>query len=282
MNAENIDLTPDPEFIKLLSEFLPHKRTISHRLPNGNMQDEVLPGTNFMEDSMRVHQNRSPDLSDPYTKLFTVERSMWTQPYVEEVRNFLVSNNLNPDLLANIWLLRCRIWFILINAAYAERNRRNYDSEQLQNINIIKNKVLPFMKQLQGDKYLSHADGYVHSVSFKSNKPGAETLKLEGHLAANMYFALQEMAYKFLEGNEGFSPDMQTDRFRTAIGKVARGSYHILRQWGTFALPRKKTPPIQQLAILKNLIELAANKEGLLENRYENSRPEEQLRKFFL
>ena len=58
MNAENIDLTPDPEFIKLLSEFLPHVRTISRWLPNGNIQDEVLPGTNFMEDAMRVHQNR--------------------------------------------------------------------------------------------------------------------------------------------------------------------------------------------------------------------------------
>ena len=207
---------------------------------------------------------------------------MWTQPYVEEVKGFLASNNLNADLLANMWLLRCRIYFILMNAGWAERNRYGYEPEQLKYINFTKNKILPFIKALQGDKYLTAGGKHVHSVSFKSNKPGVKTLKLEGRLANSMYSDLQKMAYKFLEGNEGFTPDLQTNRFKTAIGETAKGSYQILRQWGTFALPRKKTPPIEQLTILKNLIELAANKEGMLDNRYKISKPEEQLRKFFL
>ncbi|ARK12186.1 hypothetical protein A6C57_18630 [Fibrella sp. ES10-3-2-2] len=281
MNAEPFNLVPDPKFIELLSQQLPHKHIISRRLPSGNIQEDIMPALNFMEDVLRVHQRPVDPLDTISAYWFAVERSMWTQPYVEEVSKFLKTNNLNPDLLANVWLLRCRIYFMLNAAGYEERNRQTYDSSKIKDINFIKNKILPFMKQIQGEILISAKRGNMHSVSFKSNKPGVKTLKVEGHLADNIYTALQQMAYSYLKANEGFNPDLLTNRFKTAIGEAVRGAYQILRQWETFSPSKKKTPPIDQLTVLKHLIELAANKEEMLDNVYENSKPEEQLRKFF-
>lgn len=292
MNAESINPTPDPEFIKLLSEFLPHKHTISRQLPNGNTQDEVLPGTNFMEDAMRVFQNCSPGFFNSFEDCYTVEHSMWTQPYLNEVKGFLQNNNLNTDLLANMWLLRCRIYFILMHARYDERKRRNYDSEQIKNINFVRNHILLFLKEHTGVKLkTAGGDGDLDlSVNFKSsNKSGNNTITLTGHLANNMYTALQKMADSFLEANKDFAPDLHTKRFRKGIETVTIGSYKILRQWNVFDSSEKKTPPIEQLTILKNLVELAYNSEGMLEEAFatkkpenpQGKKPEDHLRRFF-
>ena len=175
--ADNLfEPKPDPRFIILLSEYLPHEHRISKRLPNGNTRDEVLPGTNFMEDVLRVYQFSSEN--NFFHLLEKNRRNMWLKPYANEVKDFLRTNHLSPDLLDNIWLLRCRISFSLESAWWKERNRYGHESEQIKRINFLRNHVLPFIKAIQGEWQYSQSDDNVHSVTFKTNKPGVKAFEI--------------------------------------------------------------------------------------------------------
>jgi hypothetical protein len=279
MNVEPFTPTPDPAFIAIVSEQFPHKKTINHRMPDGSIQEESLTGTNFMEDRLRVYQRDQPD---EFLWFFDKDRlEMWQQPYVDQVKNFLVANSLSLALVDNIWLLRCRINFLFVDAIWAERNRREHESDQTRRINFLQNHVLPFIKAIQGDWYLSHREDNVHSVTFKTNKPGVKSLQLTGHLANNMYMALQEMTYEFLEANKNHNPDLKTNRLKAGIGGIIKGSYYTLQQYGIFKPSPQNRPTSSELIILENLLDLGANTEGVISRIAPNSSTTEYLRKFF-
>ena len=240
------------------------------------IRDEVLPGTNFMEDVLRVYQFSSEN--NFFHLLEENRRNMWLKPYANEVKDFLRTNQLSPDLLDNIWLLRCRISFSLESAWWKERNRYGHESEQIKRINFLRNHVLPFIKAIQGEWQYSQSDDNVHSVTFKTNKPGVKALKLEGHLANNMYHALQKMASKFLESNENFKPDLQTKRLRAGVGETVKGAYNTLRQYGVF---KPDKPSSKELVILEDLLDLGVGKEGFVASMNPNTPTTEFLRKFF-